>query len=274
MTHEWILNAKQFSETYSTSEDSAEYITSSFIGRQNAVSNHIGNGSGMIRNNFQCNIALCTLSIGNTGESRCFFNNREEQVCFEIVFLVLQYGCKTFQTCTGINVFLCQRKIGAILLTVILAEYQVPDFKETITVSAHLIFRVCSEFFSLIEENFRIRAARAFTDFPEIIGKRINMIFRQSDHRMPVIISFLIIRIDCNIQAGAVEFDYFSKEFPCPGNSFLLEIIAKGEVSQHFEKCMVSCSISYIFDITSADALLACCDSMSRRFNLACEKRF
>lgn len=97
------------------------------------------------------------------------------------------------------------------------------------------------------------------------------MVFRQSDHLVPVIMGFIVIRINGDIETGLVQFQYFRQEFPCPGNSFLLEIIAKGEIAQHFEESMVAGGMAYVFNIAGTDTLLAGGHSVTGWFHLPCE---
>ena len=273
LTHEGILNAQKLAKTNGTAQYAAEDIASAFIRRKDAVSDHIRDSTRMVRNDLQCHITLGTLSIGYAGKLRSFFNDREKQVGFKVILFLLKNGSQTFQTCTGIDVLLGKRQVGTILLAVVLGEYKVPDLKETISVSPHLVFRIRAEFFALIKENFRVRAAWAFPDFPEVIGKRIDMVFRQADHFVPVVMRFIVIGINGDVEAGLIELQDFGQEFPCPGNRFLLEIIAKGEIPQHFEESMMACGTAYVFNISGTDTFLAGRHSVFRWFYLAGEVR-
>ena len=273
LPHEGILNAKELAKTNGTAQHAAEDIASAFIRRKDAVSDHIRDGTRMVGNDLQCHIALGALSVRYAGELRSFFNDREKQVGFEVILFLLKNSSQTFQTCTGIDVLLGKRQVGSILLTVELGEYKVPDLKETISVSAHLVFRIRAEFFALIKENFRVWAAWAFPDFPEVIGKRIDMVFRQADHFMPVVMRFIVIGINGDVEAGLIELQDFGQKFPCPGNRFLLEIIAEGEIPQHFEESMMACGTAYVFNISGTDTFLAGRHSVFRWFYLAGEVR-
>ena len=99
------------------------------------------------------------------------------------------------------------------------------------------------------------------------------MTFRNAYQVVPVAIGFFIIRVNGDIEAGFVEHQDFRQKFPSPGDGFLLEIVAKGEVPQHFEESMVASRMAYVFDIAGTDTLLAGGDSMLRWFYLAGEIR-
>eukprot|EP00270_Netrium_digitus_P018311 TRINITY_DN6945_c0_g1_i2.p1 TRINITY_DN6945_c0_g1~~TRINITY_DN6945_c0_g1_i2.p1 ORF type:complete len:149 (-),score=12.43 TRINITY_DN6945_c0_g1_i2:20-466(-) len=51
----------------------------------------------------------------------------------------------------------------------------------------------------------------------------------------------------------------FSGEFPCPGNCFLLEVVAKAEVSEHLKKCVVPRRPPHVLHIISSNTLLCRC---------------
>ena len=273
LAHESVLDAKQFPVANSTAQDAAKYIAAAFIGRQDAISDHVCDSAGMVGNDLQRHVAIGSLAIFHTGQGRSFFDNREEKVGFKVVLFLLHDSGETFEASAGIDVFLRQRNAAAVFLLVELGKYQVPDFQETIAVAAHLVFRIGAEFFALVVENFGVRAAGAFADFPEIIFQRIDMTFRNAYQVVPVAIGFFIIRVNGDIEAGFVEHQDFRQKFPSPGDGFLLEIVAKGEVPQHFEESMVASRMAYVFDIAGTDTLLAGGDSMLRWFYLAGEIR-
>ena len=54
-------------------------------------------------------------------------------------------------------------------------------------------------------------------------------------------------------------------------NCFCFEIITKREVTKHFEKCTVTCSFTYVLDITCTDTFLAGTYSCSRRNLCTCK---
>ncbi len=43
--------------------------------------------------------------------------------------------------------------------------------------------------------------------------------------------------------------EFFGYQFPSPGNSFVFEIIAEREVSEHFKKCVVAYGVSDIVQV-------------------------
>ena len=99
------------------------------------------------------------------------------------------------------------------------------------------------------------------------------MVFRQADHFMPVVMRFIVIGINGDVEAGLIELQDFGQEFPCPGNRFLLKIIAKGEIPQHFEESMMASGTAYIFNISGTDTFLAGRHSVFRWFYLTGEVR-
>ena len=61
------------------------------------------------------------------------------------------------------------------------------------------------------------------------------------------------------------------EKFPRPCYSLLLEIIAEGEVAEHFKECAVTCGVTDALKVGRANALLACGDAAAGRFFFARE---
>ena len=70
------------------------------------------------------------------------------------------------------------------------------------------------------------------------------------------------------------QLQLLGQELPAPGNDLLFEIIAKGEIAQHFKISMVAGSVTYIFNITGTHALLAGGDTGRGRLHFASKERF
>src|SRR5699024_7269415 len=87
---------------------------------------------------------------------------------------------------------------------------------------------------------------------------------RYADFLIPDIKGLVVIQINRWVQSFRIQPYHLSQEFPGPGNGFMLEIISKGKVSQHFKKCAVAGSLSHILDISCTDTLLTGCHSPSR----------
>ena len=203
------------------------------------------------------------------------FDNRENQIGFKVGRFALQNGSKTFQTCAGINVFIGQRSVSAVVMLVILGKYQVPDFKESVAVAARFAVRfAAAAFFTHVDVDFAVRSARAAAGFPEVFFKAHNAFIGHAHNIMPDFISFVVVRVNGYPKFIGRQFQLFGQKLPAPGDNFLFEIIAEGKIAQHFKISMVARSAAYIFNIAGAHAFLASGDTRRRRFHLAGKKRF
>ena len=92
----------------------------------------------------------------------------------------------------------------------------------------------------------------------------------------PNLASLIILWINGSPQLIFWQLQNFCQKFPCPRNSFLLEIIAEGEITQHFKISLMAGSTANILNITSTYTTLAGGNTWTRWLYLAskiCLKR-
>ena len=103
----------------------------------------------------------------------------------------------------------------------------------------------------MVVKNFRRRSTRAcVAHLPEVVlikarqpvGVHANLID-------PYLCRFIIGDMNRYPQLIFRKLKLFRQKRPCKINGFTLEIITKAEVSQHFEKSMVSRGVTNIFKI-------------------------
>ena len=239
---ELVFDAEHAAMTDSTAQDAAQHIAAAFVGGQNAVHNHDGHGA-------------------------------VQEVRFKVGLLFLYNGSKSLQTTARIDVLMGQVLVGTIFLLVVLREHEVPDFEVSIAVTANCtVRRAAAAFFAQVDVDFGVRTAGARADFPEVIFHLDDMVLREARLGFPDFDGFIIIRINRNPEFVLRQFDDFRQEFPCPGNSFALEVIAKGEVAQHFKERLMAGGAADIFDIAGTHAALAGGHPGAGRLHLAREK--
>ena len=118
---------------------------------------------------------------------------------------------------------------------------------------------------------------------PEVIllAEAEDAVFGDADHVAPdgeglvICGGRLVAREDGRIEAIRLKADPLGagQEFPCPGNGFLLEVIAEGEVAQHLKIRAVAGRMADVFNVAGADALLTGGDAVARGLFLAGEPR-
>ena len=272
---EHLVNANQATMTYCTTQDAAQYIATTFVGGQNAIANHKGHATSVVSNNFQGNFRFFVSTIFNASDFCSVFNNGEHQVGFKVGGFALEYRSKTFQTSTGIDVFVFQRSVSAIFVLVVLGEYQVPQLEEAVTIAANSTVRfTTATFFAKVNVNFGARAAGTGADFPEVFFHTDNAGRVNANVFSPDFISFVVFGVNGNPQFINGQFANLSQELPAPRDNFFFEVITKGEVTQHFKEGMMASSTANVFNVTGTYAFLASSDTRRRRFHFAGKERF
>ena len=87
----------------------------------------------------------------------------------------------------------------------------------------------------------------------------------------PDVVGLVIAFVYGRIESLGIQTDPLGQKFPCPRNSFFLEVIAEGEVAQHLEESAVAGRLSHVLQVTRADALLAGGHAPSGRDLFPCE---
>ncbi len=272
---EFLADAQQTPVADGPAQYPAQDVAPAFVGRQDAVADHEGDRTGVVRNDLQGNVVFGIRIVFLAGNLAGVFDDREDQVGFKVGGLFLQYRSHPFQTQAGIDVLMLQRRIAAVRLFVVLGKYQVPQFQEPAAVAARATFRTAAApVFAQIDMDFGVRAARAATgDFPPVVFQFYDPFGRYAAHIMPQVISFLVLGIYRDPQFVGWQFQYFRQEFPGPGDHFLFEVIAEREVPQHFKIRMVAGSTAHVLDIPGTYTFLAGGDAGRRRFDLTGEIR-
>ena len=168
-----------------------------------------------------------------------------------------------------------ERIVFAVFRAVKLREYEVPDFEETVAVAAYAAGRrTAAAFFAEVDEDFRVRTARTAADFPEIIFQFYDVVRIDIRFSRPDFICFIIVRINGRPEFIFRQFHFFCQKLPCPTDGIVFEIIAEGEIAEHFKIRMMTGSAADIFNIARTDAALARRNACARRLHFAGEISF
>ena len=113
---------------------------------------------------------------------------------------------------------------------------------------------------------------------PEIVclAKAENALFGNADFLVPDFESIIVINIDGRIETIGVDANPLGRgqEFPAPVNSFTLEVVTEGEVTQHLEVGAVTCGLADVLNVAGTNALLAGGDAMTRQLCSPVKKGF
>jgi hypothetical protein len=150
--------------------------------------------------------------------------------------------------------------IGELL---ILHEHQVPDLGEPVAILVGGAGRAASDVRAVVVEDLRTGAARAgVAHRPEIV-RRIDaddLLVRQASDLAPKGGRVLVRGVDRDQEPAGIDGEILGYQPPGQGDGVFLEIVAKGEVPQHFEKGVVPGGVADIVQVivlaTGAHALL------------------
>ena len=123
--------------TCSTAKQTAQYITATFIGWHNAVTNHKSSASNMVCNHAQGNICFLAVSILNACNFTYMLHDILYSIYKEQVIHFLHNASQTFQPHACINIRMLERCIISVSVIFKLCKYQVPKFYITVAFAAN-----------------------------------------------------------------------------------------------------------------------------------------
>ena len=222
------------------------------------------------------NISLCIFSILCISKTANVITQCLECIHIKDRIYILYNRCQTFQSHSGINIFLLQFGIMSMSVIIKLCKYVVPDFHITVAFTTYRTIRAAaSVFFPSVIIDLGTRTAWAGTMLPEIVcfSKTENTLCRDPHFLIPDFECLFIFFVYGRIQSVWIQTYYLCQKFPGPFDCFILKVISKREVSKHLKECTMTCCLSYILDISCTDTFLTGCHSASRRDLLSCEVR-
>ena len=271
---ERVVDAEQLAMACRTAQQTAQDVTTALIGRDNAVADHHNGRTDMVGDNTQRNIGLFTVAVVLARDFGYLVGDVAHSVDIEQRADALHHAGQALKAHTSINILLLEFGVIAVAVVVKLGKYVVPDLHIAVTVAADRAARLAAAvLWAAVVVDLRTRTARTRTVLPEVVllTKAEDALSRDTDVFVPNFKCFVVIHIDGRVQPVRINADPFrtGQELPAPGNRFLFEVIAKGEVAQHFKERAVARGFAHVFDITRADALLAGRHAMARRLLLA-----
>ena len=256
-----------------TADDTTQYIAATYIGASDTIGNHKGRRTDMIGDQADGYILLLIGLIGNSCHLTDFIADGFHRINIKYGVHILHDNSQSLKTHTGIDILLDQIRIISLTVIVILGEYIVPYFHETIAFTAHLTIRLAAAILDpTIVIDLGTGAAGSLAVLPEVITlsvcitvKLCDLFCRYADLIGPDLCCFVIFKIDGRIQTLRIQSNHFGQKLPAPFQRFMLKIITKGEITQHLKERQMSGRLSDILDITGTHALLTSGHSPSGR---------
>ena len=203
--------------------------------------------------------------IGNdpmTGPSSPFRRNagglhrgrdqRPKQIDVVVVVNTLHDGGDPLETHAGIDGGFGKVHAVANAAFLVLHEYQVPDLDESIAIGVRRTRRTTLDMIAMIVKDLRTRSAGAgIAHAPEVVRGRDthDPAVRQSGDLFPQAVRLVVLGEHRHHQPFGVETVFLGDEVPSEFNGSILEIVAKGEVAEHFKKRVMPSRVAYIIEI-------------------------
>ena len=265
---ELAVNTQVSAMSCSSSDQSSQNVASAFVGWHDTVADHEYHGTQVVSDNSDGYVSWSgTILIFHTGLFNHTIQNVSDCIDIEDGIHALHDACQSFQTHTGVDVWMFQITVGTVFFLGILSKYVVPEFQVTVAVTARLAVRLAAAVFrTSVEVNFGTWTARTQTDFPEVVflTQSYDSIFRQTQF-LPDFHSLVVILVYGCPNLIHRHLQIVTDEFQAPFQGLFLEIVPKGEAAQHFEESTVSGCDTYVIYVAGTDALLTGCHSLCRR---------
>jgi len=136
---------------------------------------------------------------------------------------------------------------------VVLHEDQIPDFQEAVAVAgADAAIGAAGDGLAPVVHDFRAGAAGAgIAHGPEIVllAQAVDAVRREPGHLLPQSEGLVVVLVDRGVEARLVEPDHLGQKRPGEPDGVFLEVVAKREVAEHFEKGVMPGGTADIFQV-------------------------
>ena len=275
VNEEGMIDAEELTVAASATDDSAENVAAALVGGDNGVGDHKHCGADVVGDNADRNIVVLIIAVLLAGDLANLTDNLLNGVDLEHIVNALHYASKALKAHTGVDVLLCELGVVALAVVVELGEYVVPNLHEAVAVAAGLtVGRATAVLDSAVEVDLGARTAGTRAVLPEVISlaEANDALCGNADLIVPDVEGLLVLLVDRGPEKLCGDLEGYGKEFPSPSDSLLLEVVAEGEVAEHFEECTVTRGVTYALKVGGTDALLTGGNAVAGRNLLAGEE--
>ena len=192
-----------------------------------------------------------------------------DEVGLVIGELALQHGGDALESHAGIDGGARERRQLAGDVAIVLHEDEIPDLDEAAAGVVRKLFVLAAGFRGFdakVVVDLGARTAGAgLAHLPEVIllVQAEDAALRNARHLLPELLGFVVLAEDGDVEAVLGEAVVLGDEVPGELDGFGLEVVAEGEVAEHFEKRVVAARVADILEIVvlaaGADAFLRSC---------------
>ena len=230
--------------------DPAQHIAAPFIARQHTIGDQKTRAAQMIRHHA---VAHPVRPVGgHAGRLGARRNQRAERIGIVVVVHALQNRRNALQPHARVDRGMRQRNPRAGRPLLVLHEHQVPDFDEPVAILLRAAGRPAGDMLAMIVENLAARTARpGVAHTPEIVGRRNadNPVIRQPRDARPQPSRVLVLGKHRHQQPVLRQAELTRDQVPGELDRQRLEVIAKTEIAEHFEKRVVPRGVAHVIEI-------------------------
>ncbi len=277
LIQERLLVAEQSAVTRSAAKQTAQHIALALVGGHDAVADHKGGGTDVVGDDTQRDVALFSCAVLHAGDAADVLHNVLHRVHEEEVIDLLHDAGKALQAHAGVDVGVLQGRVVALAVALELCEHEVPHLYKAVALTADMAVGLATALLgSAVKVDLGAGTAGTGAVLPEVVllAEAHHMGGVNADLLCPDVICLVVVLIDGYIELVLGQLQNFCKEFPSPRGRLALEIIAEGEVAQHFKEGAVTRRDADALDIRRADTFLAGRHTLARRRDLSGEILF
>ena len=276
LIQERLVDAEELAVARCAAQQTAQHVTAALVRRQDTVRDHHDGGADVVSDDAQGHIGLVAVAIVRAGDLADLVGDVHDGVHIEERIHTLADNGQTLKAHAGVDVFLNEVGVVAVAVVVKLGKDVVPDLHIAVAVAAGRAVRLAAAiFFAAVKIDLRAGAARAGAMLPEVIvlAEAGDTALGDANLVAPDIKCLVVLFIHGRVQPLGVEADPVRarQKLPRPGDGFMLEVVAEGEVAEHLKIRAVARGLADVFNVAGADALLAGADAVARRLLIALE---
>ena len=276
LVEEGLVHAEELAVARGAAQQAAQDVAAALVGGQHAVADEEGCGADVVGDDAQGDVVPVALAVVRTGELRDLVRDVHDGVDIEEAVHALADAGEALQSHAGVDVLLGQLGVVAVAVGVELGEDVVPDLDVAVAVAADGAGGLAAAvFLAAVVVYLGAGAAGAGAVLPEVVllAEAVDALRGDAYLVAPDVERLVVVNIDGGIEPVRVDADPVraGEELPAPGDGLVLEVVAEGEVAEHFKVGAVTGGLADVLDVAGADALLAGADAAAGRGLLAGE---
>ncbi len=253
LVEEGVLHPHEAAKAEGAADEAAQHVAPAFVGGEDAVRDHEGDGPAVIRNDAQGGVRVVAVVVAYSGEFGHVLDEGLEEVGIVVGAHALTDRRNALKAHAGVDGGMGQGNARAVRLLVELHEHEVPDFKETVAITgADAAVRAAGHVRALIIVDFRTRPAGAgIAHAPEVVlvPEAENAFRGHARHLLPQFEGFVVVLVDGDVELFLGQLQLFGDEGPREANGVFLEIVTEGEVPEHLEEGMVARRAAHVVEV-------------------------